>query len=256
MDAEAQSPPSPRRGSERPLAEATIRISLLQRVKSYLEPVTLRQSTSPLGIHLDLLLVRNQLMLITEGALYSSGKRYLPAVTLAKLLGDGLRDVKTVLVLGAGIGSIVRVLRSRACAPCFTLVERDRTVLRWAMETLVDAARPHQLEPVAEDAEAFMAENQRKFDLVFVDLFVGRRVPHFVTTPHFLRRCRNSLAPGGRIALNFLADDEQKWSRQHESLLGIFPGAQVASARDNRIFLSAPMAARTGMLQPANEAEL
>jgi spermidine synthase len=199
--------------------------------------------------HLELLLVRNQVVLLTEGALYSNGKRYLPAVTLARHLGDDLRAVKTVLVLGVGVGSIVHVLRASRCYPRYTLVDKDKTVLRWAMETLVDERRPHadQLEPICQDAEAFMGESRRTFDLVFVDIFKGRWVPPFATEPRFLRRCRDSLAPGGRLALNYLADDEQRWEKLRRVLLEIFPGARVESVRDNRILISEPCSgARAG----------
>ncbi len=204
--------------------------------------MTLGRAGSPTEGHLELLLVRNQLLLLTEGALYSDGKRYLPAVTLAKHLGGSLRDVKSVLVLGAGVGSIVRVLRERGCHPSYTLVEKNPTVLRWAMETLAAERQPRadQLEAICQDAEAFVAENQRRYDLVFIDLFQGRKVPAFVTTAPFLRRCRDSLAPGGRVVLNYLVDDEQQWQELRTLLLQIFPGAYVASIHDNRILFSEP----------------
>jgi spermidine synthase len=205
--------------------------------------VTLGESTSPTSGHLEVLLVRNQLLLRTDGALYSEGKRYPPAVRLAEHLGSDLHRLKTVLVLGVGLGSIVRVLRDRSCFPRYTLVEKDRTVLGWARETLQAKGRPQpdQIEPVCQDAEAFMAESRRTFDLIFVDVFKGRKVPYFATTPSFLRRCRDSLAPGGRLSFNYLADDEQKWQELQQRLLGIFPGAQVATSHDNRILISEPM---------------
>jgi hypothetical protein len=238
---------SPDRGNARRNATLgnTIRIHFFQRVWSYLEAVTLGESTSPQGGHLKLLLVRNQVLLLAEGALYSEGERYLPAVALARHLGDGLRRARTVLVLGVGVGSIVRVLRARGCYPRYTLVDQDRAILRWAMETLLDENRPQadQLEPVCQDAEAFMAENQRRFDLVFVDVFQGRKVPGFVTTPGFLGRCQAALAPGGRLVLNYLADDVEAWAKLQQSLLALFPGAEVASIRDNRILVSAPVPA-------------
>lgn len=204
--------------------------------------MTLAQATSPTGEPLELMLVRNHFLLLTRGALYSDGKSYLPALTLAERLKPDLGKVGTVLVLGVGVGSIVHVLRARGCHPRYTLVENDRVVLGWAMDTLVDERHPDadNLEPVCQDAEAFMAENQRTFDVIFVDLFKGRKVPPFVTTPVFLRRCRKALSPGGRVVLNYLADDEQQWAKLRALLLAIFPGADVASIRDNRIMVSEP----------------
>ncbi|MGD0835737.1 MAG: hypothetical protein ABSB49_03725 [Polyangia bacterium] len=217
-----------------------MRIGFWQKLWSYLEPVSLDRATSPGGRRLELFLARNQFLLHTEGALYSDGTRYLPAVVLAEHLADRLPDIGTVLVLGAGAGSLVRVLRARGCRPSYTLVDNDQAVLRWAIETLVDGGRQpgDGLVPVWRDAEAFMAENRLQFDLVFVDIFQGRRVPSFVTTPLFLRRCRASVAAGGHFALNYLVDDEQRWAKLHTLLLTIFPRAQVETARDNRIVIS------------------
>jgi spermidine synthase len=220
-----------------------IRIRFLHRVWSFLEPVTLAEATSSASGRLELRLVRNRVSLRTDGALYSDGKRYLPAVTLANHLGDGLSALRSVLVLGVGVASIVRVLRARGCHPRYTLVEKDRTILRWAMETLgAEGRRADPVEPCCADAEAFMAQNQREFDLIFVDLFIGRQVPAFATALPFLQRCRDGLAPGGRVVLNYLAEDEQKWRRLHEVLCGIFPGGDLVSLRDNRIFITPPRA--------------
>jgi spermidine synthase len=220
-----------------------IRINFFQRVWSYLEPVTLGESTGPNRGRLDLRLVRNQLVLRTEGAIYSEGKRYLPAVTLADHLRSDLPRLKTVLVLGVGIGSIVRVLRARGCYPRYTLVEKDETILGWAMETLVNERRlgPDTLDPVCLDAETFMARNHRVFDLVFVDIFNGRKVPPFATTLPFLHRCRDSLAPGGRMVFNYLVEDQQRWERLQRNLLQVFPDAQIVASRDNRILIGKPI---------------
>jgi spermidine synthase len=201
--------------------------------------VTLAQSVGPVGGYLELILSRNQFVLLTDGALYSDGKRYRPAVTICDQLASDLPSIRSVLVLGVGLGSIVRVMQSRGVHPEFTLVEQDRTVLRWAMETLTwrNAKQTERLEPICQDAEAFMAENRRTFDLIFVDVFKGRKVPSFVTSRAFLLRCRDSLASGGRLALNYLVDDEHKWEKVWQLLEDVFSSGQVLGFRDNRIFI-------------------
>ena len=197
-------------------------------------------------------------------------------------------------MLGAGLGSLVHVMRARGCAPHYTLVEKDKTVLKWALEILGEGNPPklaarggsrtepfgadsgrmqgaakrrilevfkraatqqtaqnlperrrgdfHRglLEPVSDDAESFMAQNERKYDLVFVDIFKGRVVPDFVTSPLFLRQCRNSLAPGGRVALNYIEINKHKWDNVQKAIAGVFPGCQVISKDDNRILISSP----------------
>ena len=214
-----------------------IHIPFRQRIRSYFRPISLRRADSAISGYVDLLLFRNRFHLLAAEASYSDGARYFPAVEIARYLRKSLRDMKNVLVLGAGLGSIVEVLRARGCHPRYTLVEKDKTVLGWAMEIL---GEDDSLEPVLGDAEAFMAGNQRKYDLVFVDIFRGKTVPDFVTSPLFLRQCRDSLSPGGRFALNYIEVHKNQWEKVQKVLAGIFPGSHLVSKDENRILISAP----------------
>ncbi len=127
--------------------------------------------------------------------------------------------------------------------PNYTLVEKDKTVLGWAIEILGKGNSP-KLEPVCRDAEAFMAENQRKYDLVFVDIFKGRTVPDFATTALFLKQCRDSLAPGGVLAFNYIEGDKREWEEVRGAIAGVFPGCQLVSQDDSRILISPPSGGR------------
>jgi len=216
-----------------------IHIPLYLKLLSYLQPVSLRRSASDVSGSIELLLYHNRFRLFTNSAFYSDGDHYFPAVAVAKHLREFLPAMRSVLVLGAGLGSIVHVMRARGCAPHYTLVEKDKTVLKWALEILGEGNSP-KLEPVSDDAESFMAQNERKYDLVFVDIFKGRVVPDFVTAPLFLRQCRNSLAPGGRVALNYIEVNKHKWDNVQKAVAGVFPGCQVISKDDNRILISSP----------------
>jgi len=128
-------------------------------------------------------------------------------------------------------------MRARGYAPRYTLVEKDKTILEWALEIL---GKDDSLEPVLGDAESFMAENERKYDLVFVDIFRGKAVPDFVTSPLFLRQCRDSLAPGGRLAFNYIEVQKKKWENVQRVLAGVFPGSHLVSKDENRILISSP----------------
>jgi spermidine synthase len=55
---------------------------------------------------------------------------------VARHLREFLPAAKSVLVLGSGLGRIVHVMRTRGYDPRFTLVEKDKTVLGWALEIL------------------------------------------------------------------------------------------------------------------------
>src|SRR4051812_39338961 len=105
---------------------------------SYLYPVTLWKGPGDTNPHLELLLYCNRLQLTTPEALYSDGDRYTPALTAINNLKDLLPSVKSVLALGGGLGSIVRIVCSKGYKPQFTLVEKDKVVLRLALELLED----------------------------------------------------------------------------------------------------------------------
>jgi spermidine synthase len=212
-------------------------IPLAQKLLSYLQPVVLERSPSDVSGYLELRLYHNRFQLLTAGAIYSDGQRYFPAVAVARHLGAFLPTVKQVLVLGAGLGSIVQVMRVGGCRPHYTLVEKDEAVLRWTRKVLdEDAQEVFAGQPV--DAEAFMAQNRRKYDLIFVDLFAGRYVPDFVTKGAFLRTCRDALSSGGHLALNYVEVDQARWNQLRQLFAEIFPGFHLISRNDNRILIS------------------
>ena len=179
----------------------------------------------------------NQLQLGNDEILYSDGSRYRPAVVAARYLKGFLPSVKRVLVLGTGLGSIVRVLHRRGCRPHFTLVESDQLILQWALEFLqnITAVPP---EAVCSDAMVFMQENREKYDLIFIDIFNLRVVPDFVTTVEFLAQCRNSLLPGGRLAFNYIINDNKKWEDVKTNFSSIFPAHTIINNEVNRIFIT------------------
>jgi hypothetical protein len=213
-----------------------IHIPLYLKGLSYLQPVSLKRSPNDSGVSLELRLYRNRFQLLTADALYSDGDRYYPAVAIVRHLEKVLPSAKSVLVLGAGLGSIVQVMHVRGYDPCFTLVENDKAVLGWALKILGEA-NPSKLEAVCCDAESFMAQNDRKYDLVFVDLFKGRSVADFVTTPRFLGQCREGLSPCGIVAFNYIEVDPHRWEEVRKTFADIFPGCQTIRREDSRILI-------------------
>lgn len=145
--------------------------------------------------------------------------------------------VKKVLVLGTGLCSIVRIMHAKGFDPDFTLVEYDEQILQLAVKYL-SMDFPAKINPVCADAMIFMEKNTARYDLVFIDIFIGRIVPDFVTTSAFLERCRESLAPNGRLAFNYIINDTQKWEQARLNFSEIFPGHKIIDHDINRIFIT------------------
>ena len=188
--------------------------------------------------YLEIFLSRNQFQLATVDALYSDGDRYLPAVAALDHLKSFLPGIKNVLVLGTGLGSMVRAMQKKGFRPAFTLVDNDEVVLEWAIEFL-DSPDVSSIRPVCSDAREFIARNSAKFDLVFIDVFNGRSVPDFVCTDMFLQQCCDAVSPGGHLVFNYIINDKQQWERVRIIILcsRLLPGYKTVSLDINRIII-------------------
>lgn len=197
--------------------------------------MTLRKTSTPDNPVLELVLVSGRFQLATREAYYSDGDKYEPAIITCRHFAAMLPSLKSVLVLGTGLGSIVEVMRSFGGNPEFTLVEKDKVVLQWAMEL---AAEDMTVHPVCEDAGDFILRDTAKYDFIFVDIFNGRHVPPFVTSKLFLSRVRARLADNGRLALNYIINDAGQWEDMNLHFSDVFPGHKVLEQRENRIFVA------------------
>ena len=204
------------------------------RLLSYFSPVLIH---AVFGSHtVKLYLSRNQFVLSTVDTTYSDGDRYMPARAIADALNSYLPGIKNVLVLGTGLGSIVRVLHNRGCDPVFTLVENDSTVLQWA-EAIFEKEGIGGINPVCEDALKYMEQNTSKFDLIFVDVFIGRKVPAWVTSENFLNLCINSLSTNGHLALNYMINDLSEWNGVKQLFMDLFKNHREIDLGENRILI-------------------
>lgn len=140
------------------------------------------------------------------------------------------------MVLGGGMASMVHVLHEKGFHPQFTIVEANKTILQWAME-FTPAHMLSHIEPVCDDAANFIRVNTRQYDLVFIDVFIGRIVPAFVVSESFLLQCRRAMAPNGHLALNYIINNPADWQAALQSFSSVFPVHSVADRGENRIFL-------------------
>ena len=182
------------------------------------------------------MIYQNRIQLATADALYSDGTNYRPVNATIRHLKDWMPDVKSVLALGTGLGSLVQIMHSKGYNPQYTLVEFDKVVLQWALEFMnKDAAL--KTEAICMDAKLFMSRNNQNFDLVFIDIFNSRVVPDFVTTSLFLGKCKESLNQGGHVAFNFMIDDPVKWIAAQEIFGEVFENHTILDLGINRVLI-------------------
>jgi spermidine synthase len=211
-------------------------ISIHKRFLSYFYPVRIRYATGAVNPFLELYLYKGQVQLATLDALYSDGDRYRPVIAAFKEIKAALPAIKTVLVLGTGLGSTVRIMNKQGYYPYFTLVDNDKVVLQWALEFLENKTAG-KIKTVCADAKEFIVAGNEKYDLVVVDIFSGRVVPDFVTSSVFLSQCSSRVAAGGFLMLNYIINNKENWEQTKDTMSRLFPGSRLIDLGVNRVFV-------------------
>lgn len=210
---------------------------IYKRVLSYLYPVTVTKISSDKHSWLELCLYRGQYQLATRDALYSDGERYKPLILAFKHLKKELKLVKSVLLLGTGLGSAVHILHGKGYDPIYTLVEYDKSILDCAIE-LFPVNVKGKIKKVHADALQYMEQCADHYDLVVADLFIGRVVSEFVTSEEFLQNCKKALNPGGCFVLNYIINTNAEWQKAEIQLKNNFPAGATIENGINRIYIA------------------
>jgi spermidine synthase len=185
---------------------------------------------------LEVSLYQGRWQLATGDALYSDGDRYRPLLLAFRQLRQKLGAAPDMLLLGTGLGSAVHILHRMGRAPRATLVELDEVVLALAM-ALMPPDMAGKLRPVAADAAAYMERQQDSYDLVVVDIFIGKNVPAFVTTAAFLQQCRAGVRPGGCFVFNYIPESVPMWEKTRTLVAEIFPQHSLIEFGVNKVFI-------------------
>jgi len=177
---------------------------------SYITEQVLETTTSDYNAFLQVSLVHGRLQLVAEEAIYSFGDYYLNFRKLFEQFDFELLPEKaSVLVLGLGLGSIPELLEDYLALDYeYVAVEIDPVIIELASEYSLPALRS-PVEVRQADAYAFLQLDARKYDLICVDVFQDATVPEHLNGEDFLDLLKSSLAPGGAIVYNRLADTKE-----------------------------------------------
>ena len=213
------------------------KLPLHKKLLSYLYPIPMRKADAYNNSILELFLYRGQWQLANDDALYSDGDKYRPLLIAFRNLEQILPSVKKVLVLGAGLGSAVQILHKMGQHPAVTLVDIDKLILQWALE-LAAPETAANIQPVCADAKEFLKTDNEIYDIVVVDIFEGRQVPAFVTAPDFLEQCKQRVAAGGHLVLNYIINDYNSWDKVKAGIDAALPQNKILKFDINRVFVA------------------
>ena len=145
-------------------------------------------------------------VLNTDLANYSFGSLSRLFRKIFSLLGPSLKDRKSVLILGAGAGSVIALLHQHGLTEVpVTAVEHDPMVIKIARRHFgMDQWKNVTL--VEKDALAFMNENSCLYDLLIIDLFRDLTVPDVFLTTTFFELVSHALTGGGILVFNIITN--------------------------------------------------
>lgn len=183
------------------------KISSLIKMLSYLFPQRLAVTEGHGGAHLEVVVNNGKLMLNANQSNYSFGGLHLIFEQLFNQIEIGKFEIKKVLLLGLGAGSVVDLLINKHGIKCeITGVELDATVIDFAKKYF-DIEKYKSLQIVQADAFEYVQQCNDKFDLIVVDLFIGDTVPAAFASEEFISNLKRLSNEKCCVAYNKMTDD-------------------------------------------------
>lgn len=209
---------------------------------SYIREITIEERSSPYNEVLQVILKNGRYQLCTENAIYSYDDLYTNFAKAFAAIGVATQDIKEVLLLGLGLGSIPFILEKKFRVDCqLTAVEIDEEVIDLAQHyVLKDLQMP--INCICTDARYFLQMDSQKYDLICMDVFQDDQIPEDFLGPDFLQQIASKLQPDGIFLFNHLAltsrDKKLALDYYHDVLLPFFPQATYIDADSNYVFLN------------------
>lgn len=130
---------------------------------------------------------------------------------LREVLNNPPMNLKNILVLGVGGGTLFGMLHKVFPEAKITGVDIDKEIIR-LYSKYFNESDSLSVALICNDAGKFVAQSYLKkqlYDLVIIDLYIGDDVPEFVSGSIFLSAVKKILAPHGFVVFNYFSLQNQ-----------------------------------------------
>jgi spermidine synthase len=152
---------------------------------------------------------------------------YTREMMASLLMRDDSRFPRKVLLIGLGAASITKYLYRNFPLAKLTVVEIEPRVVAAARQFFKLPDDPKRLNIVIADGAQFVAENDKKYDLILVDGFDEDARPGELDSLPFYQMCRSRLSENGIVAINLLGRS-RGYTTSLERLREAFDGRSLA----------------------------
>ena len=178
---------------------------LWKRWLSYVKEVHIETTESEHNPFLHIVLRNGQYQLCTAHAIYSYGDLYDNFSKAFEQIDLERLNIKNVLILGFGLGSIPLMLEKKFHKKYhYTAIEIDPEVLRLA-NTYILPDIQSSIEFQILDAHTYAMFSNEQFDMICMDVFLDDTVPMELEQDDFLHNLKDLLSENGVLLFNKLA---------------------------------------------------
>lgn len=147
-------------------------------------------------------------------------------------------NIKHILLLGLGCGSMAKVLYNQFPSARITGVEIDKKMIEIGKKYF-ELKKINKLKIVISDAYRFIKSSRKKqcYDLIVSDLFIGCETPKSALDTHFLKMIYQILRDDGIFICNCSYNQEHKAQTDNflKKVTGLFPKVKTVIKYPNFI---------------------
>ncbi len=210
----------------------------LKKILSYIYDFPIEKKQSRFSGEVCVSLHRGQYKLSTQNAIYSFGKNYTSFGVAFNAIDIFGQKIKNVLVLGFGLGSVVDLLENHPTIKNITAVDADAVIIELAQKYLQSNLK-NKVTFACSDAEAFVRNENKKFDLILFDVFIDDITPMQFMKEDFLSLLKKLINQNGMLLYSKI-DDSFKHKIENDlfekTFSVVFPESFSISANGNKIF--------------------
>ena len=197
---------------------------------SYLYPVVVEKRKGTVTPYLEVVKSNGKYVLNSDNANYSYGGLHVLFNTFFKRIAIKKYDIKSVLLLGMGAGTVVSLLKQKYKIDCsITAVEKDDVVIELAKKYF-EIEKFKALNIVNDDAFEYVKTTHKKFDLIISDLFIDGNVPEQFASSEYITNLKRISNTSSCLIYNKMTENRKhkKEVKAFEKLFSeVFTGAQT-----------------------------
>lgn len=209
---------------------------------SYFYDIPIEKKHSEYSGTLEVSLHRGEWKLSTFNAIYSFGKHYTSFRGAFKQLDIQQFPAQNILLLGVGLGSIVRLLKKHPTIKEISAVDIDPSIIQLAQKYWPDTDSKFKTSFYAVDAVRWLKAHpaEAKYDLILSDIFIDDQTPENMLTHQFLNLLKDRLSTNGLLIyskLQFTEEQKKANALFDKTFSGVFPSGFTLHAQYNKMYI-------------------